>query len=76
MLRKAGKVCGTKDIGSKVLVNIGAAYQNQLLTLALKGEAKSLASQIDGKYITVTGTVIDYKGRPEIVVTQITQIVQ
>jgi hypothetical protein len=71
-----GKVNGIKDIGSMVLVNLGAAYPNQLLTLALKGDAKPLASQIDGKYITVTGTVIDYKGRPEIVVTQASQIVR
>jgi len=71
-----GKVFGTKDIGSMVLVNLGAAYPNQLLTLALKGQAKSLASQIDGKYIRVTGTVIDYKGRPEIVVTETSQIVR
>ena len=71
----SGKVYGTKDIGSMVLVNLGAAYPNQLLTLALKGDAKSLASQIDGTYITVTGQVIDYKGRPEIVVTQPSQIV-
>ena len=70
-----GKVYGTKDIGSMVLVNLGAAYPNQVLTLALKGDAKSLAPQLDGKYITVTGSVIDYKGRPEIVVTQTSQIV-
>jgi hypothetical protein len=69
-----GKVYGTKDIGSMVLVNLGAAYPNQLLTLALKGDAKSLAAQIDGKYITVTGTVIDYKGKPEIVITDVGQI--
>lgn len=71
-----GKVNGIKDIGSMVLVNLGAAYPKQLLTLVLKGDAKSLASQIDGKYITVTGTVIDYKGRPEIVVTQASQIIR
>ncbi len=71
-----GKVYGTKDIGSMVLVNLGAAYPNQVLTLVLRGDAKSLATQIDGKYITVTGPVIDYKGRPEIVVTLSSQIVR
>jgi DNA/RNA endonuclease YhcR with UshA esterase domain len=52
-----------------VLVNLGAAYPNQLLTLALKGDAKSLSSGIDGKTVTITGQVIDYKGKPEIILT-------
>jgi len=65
----SGQVYGVKDIGSMVLVNIGAAYPNQLLTVVLKGDAKQLASQIEGKTISVEGTVIDYKGKPEIVVT-------
>jgi len=65
----AGKVYSSKDIGSMVLVNLGAAYPNQLLTVALKGEAKDLGSQLDGKNITVEGELIDYKGKPEIIVT-------
>ncbi len=64
-----GAVFSSKDIGSMVLVNLGASYPNQLLTLALKGDAKQIASQIEGKTVTVEGTVIDYKGKPEIVVT-------
>jgi hypothetical protein len=64
-----GKVYGLKDIGSMVLVNLGAAYPNQLLTIALKGNAKQLASQLEGKTVAVQGAVIDYKGKPEIVVT-------
>jgi DNA/RNA endonuclease YhcR with UshA esterase domain len=58
-----------------VLVNIGGAYPNQLLTVALKDKAKSLASIVDGKLISITGKVIDYKGRPEIIVTDDKQIV-
>jgi hypothetical protein len=65
----SGKVYSVKDIGSMVLVNLGAAYPNQLLTVVLKGDAKQLASQIEGKTISVEGAVIDYKGKPEIVVT-------
>jgi hypothetical protein len=65
----SGKVFSSRDIGSMVLVNLGAAYPNQLLTLALKGEAKSSATQLEGKTVTVTGKVIDYKGKPEIIVT-------
>lgn len=65
----SGKVFSSRDIGSMVLVNLGAAYPNQLLTLALKGDAKALATQLEGKTVTVTGQVIDYKGKPEIIIT-------
>lgn len=68
------KVCSSKDIGSMVLVNLGAAYPHQLLTLAVKGEAKALVANVDGKTITVTGQVIDYKGKPEIIVTASNQL--
>lgn len=70
----SGKVYSSRDIGSMVLVNLGAAYPNQLLTLALKDDAKSLGAQLDGKTVTVTGQVIDYKGKPEIILTDKNQI--
>lgn len=70
----SGKVFSSRDIGSMVLVNLGAAYPNQLLTLALKGDAKALGTQLEGKIITVTGQVIDYKGKPEIILTDKTLI--
>jgi hypothetical protein len=38
-----------------VLVNQGAAYPNQLLTVVLKGDAKQLAGQLSGKTINRTG---------------------
>jgi len=62
-----GKVYSSRDIGSMVLVNLGAAYPNQLLTIALKGAAKKL--KLEDKTITVEGEVIDYKGKPEIIIT-------
>jgi hypothetical protein len=65
-----GKVFSARDIGSMVLVNLGAAYPDQLLTVALKGKAKELAPQLTDKTITVEGTVIDYKGKPEIIVSE------
>ena len=64
-----GKVYSSKDIGSMVLANLGAAYPNQLLTVALKGNAKELGSKLADKTITVEGEIIDYKGKPEIIVT-------
>jgi hypothetical protein len=48
---------------------LDAAYPNQLLTVVLKGDAKQLAGQITDKTITVQGKVIEYQGKPEIVVT-------
>ncbi|MEN0052322.1 MAG: S1/P1 nuclease [Mucilaginibacter sp.] len=68
------KAYSSKDIGSMILVNLGAAYPNQLLTLAIKGQAKDSAANLDGKTIIITGEVIDYKGKPEIVVTDPNQI--
>ena len=69
-----GKVFSSKDIGSMLLVNLGAAYPNQLLTLAIKGKAKDSFANLDGKTLTVTGQVINYKGKPEIIVSDTTQI--
>jgi hypothetical protein len=65
-----GRVFSARDIGSMVLVNLGAAYPDQLLTVALKGKAKELAPQLTDKTITVEGTVIDYKGKQEIIVSE------
>lgn len=62
------KVYGVKDMGSLVLVNVGGAYPNQRLTVVLRGSAKNLAGELDGKMIHVTGKVDLYKGKPEIVV--------
>ncbi|MFD1256947.1 S1/P1 nuclease [Mucilaginibacter terrae] len=70
-----GKVFGSRDIGSMVLVNLGAAYPNQQLTVALKGSAKIAGAGLEEKTITVTGKVIDYKGKPEIIITDVAQIV-
>jgi len=68
------KVFGTKDVGSMILVNVGAPYPDAPLTIVLRNEAKALASQVDQKTITVTGKVVDYKGKPEIIVTHSSQV--
>ncbi|MBB5395185.1 S1/P1 nuclease [Mucilaginibacter sp. AK015] len=69
-----GKIYSVKDIGSMVLANMGAPYPNQLLTLAFKGEAKAAAAALEGKTISISGQVIDYKGKPEIIVTSLDQL--
>ena len=63
------------DKGSFVLVNLGAAYPGQLLTLVLRSSAKAQGENIDGKTVTLTGKVIDYKGRPEIEVSDPAKLV-
>ncbi|RZK35358.1 MAG: hypothetical protein EOO61_12025, partial [Hymenobacter sp.] len=71
----SGKAFSHTDKGSFVLVNVGAEYPDQLLTVLMRGTAKTLATNIDGKMITVTGKVISYKGRPEIEVREANQLV-
>jgi hypothetical protein len=67
------KVCavvyGYKALDGLTLVNLGASYPDQLMTVVLKGAAKEAAASIDGKPICVTGKIILYKGKPEIIVT-------
>jgi hypothetical protein len=65
-IQTTGKVYSHKELGSFILINVGADYPNQLLTIVLRGDAKSVAKDIDGKVVRVTGRVIDYKGKPEI----------
>lgn len=69
LVKVTAKVYGTKDFGSMVLVNLGAAYPDSPLTVVLRGDAKALGQNLKGKMITVTGRVVPYRGRPEIVVT-------
>lgn len=69
-----GVVYGYKNLGSMTLVNLGAAYPNQLMTVVLRGEARNAYEGIDGKAICVTGKVEMYKEKPEIVVTNTKQL--
>lgn len=64
-----GKVFGSRDMGSLYLVNMGAAYPDQLLTVVLRGEAKKVGSDLDSKTIRVTGKITEYKGKPQIEIT-------
>jgi hypothetical protein len=64
-----GQVYSDKELSGMTLVNMGADYPNQLLTLVLKSEAKKAYTSLKGKSVCVTGKVIDYKGKPEIIIT-------
>jgi hypothetical protein len=62
-------VHGYKALDNMTLVNLGAAYPDQLLTVVLRGDAKDIYSGWDGQTISVTGKIVSYKDKPEIVVT-------
>jgi hypothetical protein len=66
----SASVFGYKALNGLTLVNLGAAYPDQPLTVVLKGEAMAMADGLDGKTIRVTGKVEIYKGKPEIIVTE------
>jgi hypothetical protein len=63
------KVYGVKVLENLTLVNLGAAYPDQPLTVVLRDAARDLGPGLDGKNICVTGTVVSYRDKPEIVVT-------
>jgi hypothetical protein len=68
------KAYSYKELNNMTLVNLGAEYPHQLLTLVLKDSAKKLAKEIEGKTISVTGKIEMYKDKPEIVVTDSKQV--
>jgi hypothetical protein len=70
-----GVVASTRLIESNnmTLLNVGAASPNQDFTIMIKSENRTKFGQpeidLKGKMITVKGLVIDYRGQPEIEVT-------
>ncbi|HZE86420.1 MAG TPA: S1/P1 nuclease [Puia sp.] len=67
------KVFGYKvlDNSGMTLVNLGAAYPDQLLTVVLKGDPASFhVEQLNNATLCATGKLIEFKGKPEIVVTE------
>jgi DNA/RNA endonuclease YhcR with UshA esterase domain len=70
------KIYSTKLIENTgmVLLDMGDAHPDQYLTVVIKGEDKSKFNAkpeeyYKGKDVCVTGKLIDYKGKPEIIVT-------
>jgi hypothetical protein len=63
------KVYGIKALDNLTLVNLGAAYPNQPLTIVLRDAAREIGPSLEGKNICVTGNVVAYRDKPEIVVT-------
>jgi DNA/RNA endonuclease YhcR with UshA esterase domain len=75
------KVYGGKFLSNPniTLIDLGGNHPNELLTLYIKGDDRKKfkvapEDALRGKNVCVTGKVIDYKGKPEIVITDPDQI--
>ncbi len=62
------RIYGHKALDGLTLVNLGADYPNSLITVVLKGDARKAFKKLDGRNVCVTGKIVDYKGKPEIIV--------
>lgn len=64
--------------GHPTLIDMGANYPNEQLTVLVWGEKQSLFTyklqSLNGTNICITGTIKTYRGRPEIVVSNPDQI--
>ena len=76
------KVYSTRyfDGSQMTLLNLGAEYPNQKLTIMIRGEDRGKfkvapEQAFSNKNVCVTGIVTNYRGKPEIVVTEPSQIV-
>ena len=70
----SGKVDGVRTLDSGMtLVNLDGRYPEQACTIVVRPpHAKTVGdlSGFDGKTIAVSGTVTDYKGKPQIEITK------
>jgi hypothetical protein len=63
------RIYGHKDMEGLTLVNLGNYYPNQIMTIVLKGEAQTAYKRLDGRRVCVTGKIVEYRGKPEIIIT-------
>jgi hypothetical protein len=73
------KIYGTKELSSVTFLNCGAAYPNSPLTAVIfKSDLANFknnpAEYYDGKTVCITGKVVLYKEKPEIILKDETQI--
>lgn len=66
--------------GARSLLNFDRPYPNQTLTVMIAGPNRAKFSRppevlFSGKTVCVTGRIVDYRGKPEIVVENPSQIV-
>jgi len=84
---ESATVCGTvssaaylgRTSGTPTFLDLGRPYPDQLFTVVIWGTARGLFEDepealFDGRRICVTGTIVEYKGKPQIVVDDPSQI--
>ena len=74
-----GTISQTKQTGRAFFINFGGAYPNHRFTNVIFASAQSkfnVAGFAAGQNLCTTGTVKEYKGVPEIVLTSPSQIVE
>ena len=79
LVKVCTKIYGTKFLdnsgGKPTFLNAGAAFPNSPLTILIWGDnrknfKKSPEKYYDGKDVCITGKIVMYKGKPEIIVTK------
>lgn len=72
-----GSVDGFKSLKSQSLLDMGGRYPGNAFTVfspARNGISPAVLQQFEGKFISVTGRIILYRGKPEIVLSSVRQI--
>ena len=68
------KVYGVKELPNINFINLGARFPDNPLTVVVfsgdKANFKDGLTIYDNKTVCVTGTIKEYKGKPEIIITR------
>lgn len=77
------KIYGGRYLSSSslTLLNVGGNYPNQKLTLVIKGADRDKFKfkpevHLKGKFAIITGMLTSYQGKPQIVITNLDQILE
>ena len=75
------KIAGGKFFSNSqtTLLDVGSAHPNEALTVVIKGDDRKKFTEAPetfflNKKVCITGKIIDYKGKPEIVITEAKQL--
>jgi hypothetical protein len=70
-----GKVDGVQHLSNgNIFLNMGGKYPNQAFTAFIPSSSAGPPQQYQGRTVAVSGEIALHKGKPEIVVTSLSQI--
>ncbi|QQL50364.1 hypothetical protein [Mucilaginibacter ginkgonis] len=76
------KIVGGKFFSNSqtTLLDVTSAHPNETMTVVIKGDDRKKFSEAPETYflnkkVCITGKLIDYKGKPEIIITEASQLV-